>query len=52
MITAKLNDDLVRRMRLEYKFGGGSYTYIGKLHGISVSTAQRAIDKVTWKHVA
>lgn len=50
-VNSKLNDDLVRRMRAEYRYGGGSYTHIAKLHGISISTTQRAIEGITWRHV-
>jgi hypothetical protein len=50
-VLAKLNDDIVRRMRSEYQQGVGSYPHIAKLYGVSVMTAYYAIRGITWKHV-
>lgn len=50
--NSKLNEVLVRRIRLEHKYGGGSFRYLSRLHKVSVPTIIRVIRRETWAHVA
>jgi Mor family transcriptional regulator len=47
--NAKLNDSKVRAMRGAYK--PGNLKLIAKKYRISIATAFRVVNRVTWKHV-
>lgn len=49
---AKLTEDIVRDMRVEYAAGGVSYRNLADKHGIDFNTAYCAVKRKTWRHVS
>jgi len=49
--TRKLSKDDVLRMRKIFQNKEMNYAQIGRMFKIDESTAKRAIDKVTWRHI-
>jgi len=49
--SAKLNEDLVRKLRREYAETGLTTFKLGPKYGVSQVAANQAIRRKTWKHV-
>ena len=49
--SAKLTEDAVRSMRHDYFSGRSTVDQLAKRYLVTASTAKRAIDGKTWKHV-
>jgi len=49
--SAKLTEELVRKLRDDYYLGGGSFLGLAKLYGCSYNASKSAILGLTWKHV-
>ena len=49
---AKLTEDLVRQIRVEYAAGGVTEQVLADRHGVNVSTLHRLLARQTWQHVA
>jgi hypothetical protein len=49
--NSKLNDDLVRNIRIEYSHGASMYSIAKRLQ-MSNTTISKVINRLSWKHVA
>lgn len=49
--NAKLNDDTVRKIRLDHENGVGGYRILAKKFGIHRATIQSIVRRRTWKHI-
>ncbi len=49
--NAKLTDEAVRTMRKLYATGEYTYKDLGRMYGTGLTTAHKAINRITWKHV-
>lgn len=50
--SAKLTAEKVVAMRREYAAGGITYQQLADKYGVIRQTAEKAVTRVTWKHVA
>ena len=48
---AKLNEAIVRQVRVEYSLGGISYRQLAERHGVTKLAMRWAVTGKTWKHV-
>jgi hypothetical protein len=49
--TAKLNDYLVKQIRIKHGTGNFSYAQLGRLYGVSTPNIRYIVIRRTWKHV-
>lgn len=49
--NSKLNDNAVKDMRIKYESGLFTQRKIASFYNVSLSTAQKAINRVTWRHI-
>lgn len=49
--AAKLTEEIVRSIRIEYANGGVTYPELAKRHGVARRAIQHAITRMWWKHV-
>ena len=49
---AKLTDEIVRALRVEYAAGGVAMQALADRYGVALQTIHKAIHRVTWKAVA
>lgn len=49
--SAKLTEELVKQMRLDYAQGGVRLKDLSKKYGVSISTAGKIINHKIWRHV-
>lgn len=48
---AKVTEEIVLKMRKEYKLGNISYKKLGKKYGLGETCATYAVKGITWKHL-
>lgn len=51
VVNAKLNDEMVRAMRIEHQTGGVSFARLGARYGVCADVARKAVQRETWRHV-